>query len=317
MLGAVPHRFPMTAMKRLSSLLALTLLVSLVACDRGKLRELAHVDSLRSDSLVRIKDEMLNEVMSSTQFVNDLNTEIAKLKTPVKSGLTAAKRPSESDVAQKKADQEAVTERVRALVARLDSSESRIASLRSRVASLSKKDDQLTQQVAVYENTIADLRDAAERQRAELQGIIDQQGTKIVALSSKIDTVTRERAALSDTVGQLTVEKNTAYYVIGTRDELVKKGVLVEEGHKSVLGIFGSRPVAPARTLDPMQFVKIDRLKDRTITLPDGEFSIVSRQSLGYATPGETKDDRIAGSLKVDRPDKFWEPSRFLVLVRR
>ena len=100
------------------------------------MRELAHVDSLRADSLVRIKDEMLNEVMSSTQFVNDLNAEIAKLKTPVKSGLTAAKRPSESEVAQKKADQDAVTERVRALVARLDSSESRIvlAAVASRVA---------------------------------------------------------------------------------------------------------------------------------------------------------------------------------------
>src|SRR5260370_34884473 len=118
MLGAVACRFPKTAVKRLPSLLAVTALVSPAACARGKLRELAHVDSLRADSLVRIKDEMLNEVMSSTQFVNDLNTEIAKLKTPVKSGLTAASRPSEPDAAQKKADQEAVTERVRAIVAR-------------------------------------------------------------------------------------------------------------------------------------------------------------------------------------------------------
>lgn len=306
-------------MKRftLPVLFALVAGTSLAGCDSAKMRALAQVDSLRADSIVRIKDEMLNEVMSNTQFVNDLNSEIAKLKTPIKSGLTAAKRPSESEVAQKKADQDAVTERVRALVARLDSSESRIASLRTRVASLSKKDDQLTQQVALYEKTITDLRDAAERQRAELQAIIDEQGIKIVALNSKIDTVTKAKTALSDTVGQLTVEKNTAYYVIGTRDELVKKGVVVEEGHKSVLGLFGSRPLAPARTLDPTQFVKIDRLKDRTIALPDGEFSIVTRQSLGFATPAEVKDDRIIGSLKVDRPDKFWEPSKFLVLVRR
>src|SRR3954464_3234893 len=77
-----------TPMKRLSILFALTTLTSVTACDRGKLRELARVDSLRSDSLVRIKDEMLNEVMTSTQFVNDLNSEIAKLKTPVKVALT-------------------------------------------------------------------------------------------------------------------------------------------------------------------------------------------------------------------------------------
>jgi hypothetical protein len=93
--------------------------------------------------------------------------------------------------------------------------------------------------------------------------------------------------------------------------------VLVEEGRKRVIGLFGSRPVAPARSLDPSQFVRIDRLRDRTIQLPEGEFQIVTRQDLGFATPEATRDDRIVGSLKVDLPEKFWEPSKFLVLVRR
>jgi predicted nucleic acid-binding Zn-ribbon protein len=312
-------------MKRLTVALLTLALVS--ACDtaaKQQLRELAATDSLRTDSLVRLKDEMLDEVMSSTQFVNDLNVEIAKLKTPLKSGLKAGSRASESQLAQVQADREAVTERVRALVARLDSSEARVASLRARASTLGRRDEQLTRQVALYERTIADLRDAAERQRADMQAIIDEQGTRIVALSSRIDTVTRdnvrlagERTALSDTVSQLTIERNTAYYVIGTREELVRKGVIVEEGSRRVLGIFGSRPIVPARTLDPAAFVRIDRLRDRTIPLPEGEFSIVSRQDLAFATPGERHDQRIAKSLQVDSPDKFWEPSRFLVLVRR
>jgi predicted nucleic acid-binding Zn-ribbon protein len=299
-------------MKRFPILLALTVLTGVSACDRGKLRELARVDSLRSDSLVRIKDEMLNEVMTSTQFVNDLNSEIAKLKTPLRTGLTA-QRPNESA----KADREAVTQRVRELVARLDSSESRIGSLRSRVSTLSKRDDQLTQQVALYEKTINDLRDAAERQRAELQAVIDEQGLKIASLSHDNVVLAGEKTALTDTVSRLTVEKNAAYYIVGTRDELKKKGVIVEEGHRSFLGLVGSRPVAPARSLDPAQFVKIDRTKDLTIPLPDGEFSIVTRQDPSFATPAEKNDDKIKGSLKIDRPEKFWEPSKFLVLVRR
>ena len=153
-----------------------------------------------------------------------------------------------------------------------------------------------------------------------MQAIIDEQGTKIVALNSRVDTITRdnvrlagERAALADTVSQL----NRVYYVAGTRDELIKKGVLVEEGSRSVLGIFGSRPVVPARTLDPSAFTSLDRLHDRNITLPEGEYSVVSRQDLAYTTPGERKDNRIAGSIQIDRPEKFWEPSKFLVLVRR
>src|SRR3954471_14390328 len=305
-------------MKRLIALAALT---ALAACDTSAKRQLAVSDSPRSDSLVRIKDEMLNEVMSSTQFVNELNSEIAKLKTPLKTGLTRA--ANESQLAQVKADREAVTERVRQLVARLDSNEARIASLRSRASSLSQRDDKLAQQIVLYEKTVADLRDAAERQRTEMQGIIDDQGTKIVALNSKVDTVTRdnvrlagERAALSDTVGQLTTDKNKVYYVVGTRDELIKKGVLVEEGSRKVLGIFGSRPVALARTIDPAVFTSLDRLRDRTISLPEGEYSLVSRQDLAFATPAERKDNRVAKSIQIDRPEKFWEPSKFLVLVR-
>ncbi|HET9425239.1 MAG TPA: hypothetical protein VFO55_07710 [Gemmatimonadaceae bacterium] len=311
-------------MKRFPAVFAIAALAALTACDTAAKKQLALTDSLRTDSLVRLKDEMLNEVMSSTQFVNELNAEIAKLKTPLKGGLKAGSRPSESQLAQLQADREAVTERVRELVARLDSSEARVASLRARANTLARRDEQLTQQVALYEKTIADLRDAAERQRAEMQAIIDEQGTRIVALSSKIDTVTQdnvrlagERAALSDTVSRLTTERNTVYYVTGTRDELVRKGVLVEEGSRPVLGIFGSRPVAPARTLDPALFTRIDRLRDRMIPLPDGEFTIVSRQDPGFTTPGERRDKRIAKSIQVDDPDRFWEPSKFLVLVRR
>jgi hypothetical protein len=305
-------------MKRL---LTVTALVALAACDTAAKRQIAQSDSARGDSLVRIKDEMLNEVMASTQFVNDLNTEIAKLKNPPKAGLRVG---SEAPNGQAKADRQAVTERVRELVARLDSSEARVASLRVRAASLSKRDGQLAEQVALYEKTIGDLRTAAENQRAEMQAIIDEQGTKIVALSSKVDTVTQdnvrlagERAALSDTVGQLTTEKNRVYYVVGTRDELIKKGVVVEEGPKPVLGIFGSRPVVPARKLDPALFTSLDRLRDRTIQLPEGQYSLVSRQDLAFATPAERKEDRVAGTLQINAPEKFWEPSKFLVLVRR
>src|SRR6478672_13225102 len=75
-------------------------LVLLAACDtksKDQLRTLAHSDSLRTDSLVAIKNELLNEVMTSTQFVNDLNTEVSKLKSrkPAKLATTLSR---ESDI---------------------------------------------------------------------------------------------------------------------------------------------------------------------------------------------------------------------------
>ena len=299
-------------------------LVLLGACDtkaKEQLRTLAHADSLRTDSLVAIKNDLLNEVMTSTQFVNDINSQLAKMKFATEPKLNA--KANESDLSKMKEERTIVVTKIRELVARLDSSENRLASLRKRANSLAKHDSTLVAQVAAYEQTIGELRQTVEQQKAEYQAIIDRQNTQIAQLTSKVDTVTTEnvrlageRAALVDTVSQLTTEKNTAYYVVGTKDELVKKGILVEEGRRRFL-LVGGRPVALARELDPSKFTQIDRLKERVINFPDaGRYSIFTRQNPTFAAPLAVKDGKMSGGLRIDQPEKFWEPSKFLIIVK-
>lgn len=306
------------------SRLMLAAVVVLAACDtqaKQQLRVLAHTDSLRTDSLVGIKNDLLSEVMTSTQFVNDLNTQMAKLKTrtPAKLATTLTR---ESDMGAIKEQRAAVLARIHEIVARLDSSEARVASLRARAVKLSKHDSTLVAQVAQFEKTIGDLRQQVEQQKADYEATIAKQNQQIASLSSRVDTMTREnvrlageKTALNDTVTTLTSEKNTAYFVIGTKDELIKEGVLVEEGHKRLL-LVGSRSVAPARDLDPSKFTRIDRLHDRTINFPAGDYTILSRQNPAFASPFAGKDGRISGGLRIDQPEKFWEASKFLIIVK-
>jgi len=166
------------------------------------------------------------------------------------------------------------------------------------------------------------LRNTVAQQKAEYEATIAHQNTQIASLTSRVDTLDRanvqlagEKAALTDTVSSLTTEKNTVYYIVGTKDELIQRGVLVEEGHKRLL-LVGGRPVAPARELNPSAFTRIDRVQDRVINLPDGEYTIFSRQNPAYASPLVSKGGKISGGLRVDQPDKFWAPSRFLILVK-
>ena len=299
-------------------------IVLLAACDtksKDQLRTLAHADSLRTDSLVSIKNDLLNEVMTSTQFVNSLNDEMAKLKSHTRAKLST-KLTTESDISAIKEERAAVVERIRELVARLDSSEARVASLRRRASNLSRHDSTLVAQVGQYEKTITDLRQTVNQQKADYEQMISTQKLQIASLTSKVDTITQEnvrlsdeKIALTDTVHELTSEMNTAYYVIGTKAELVKAGILVEEGHKRLL-LLGDRPTSPARELDASKFTKIDRLKDRVIDFPAGEYVIFSRQNPAYASPLATKDGKMAGGLRIDQPEKFWEPSKFLIVVK-
>jgi hypothetical protein len=260
---------------------------------------------------------LLEEVMTSTQFVNQINTELAKAKAIA--AKPAPQLESTAEMSQVNDQRKAVVVRIAHLVARLDSVQTRLASTRARAAALSKKDSALVEQVAAYEKSVADLQAAAERQRAQFQTVIDSQTVRIASLGKSVDTLTNTltvvRTASADTIGHLTTEKNTAYYVIGTKDELIKKGILAAEGQKRFL-LVGSRNVSPARELDPANFTKIDRLANRTITLPDGEYKIFSRQNPAYVTPTTVKDGKIAGGLTIDQPERFWETSRFLIIVR-
>ncbi|MEO7085090.1 MAG: hypothetical protein ABI442_03165 [Gemmatimonadaceae bacterium] len=308
---------------RLSRLLLLVAM-PLAACDtkaKDQLKSLAHADSLRTDSLLSIKNDLLSEVMTSTQFVNDINTEMSKLKSRQAVKLNTS-LTRESDINAIKEERAAVLGQIQALVARLDSSEQRVASLRSRAASLSAHDATLVTQIASYEQTITDLRHTVDKQKADYEATIAKQNVQIAALNSKVDTITTqnthlttEKTALIDTVGQLTNEKNTAYYVIGTKDDLVKAGILVEEGRKRFL-VVGGRAVSAARELDPSKFTKIDRLKDRNIPFPDGEYTIFTRQNPAYASPQATHDGKLSGGLRIDQPERFWEPSRFLIIIK-
>jgi peptidoglycan hydrolase CwlO-like protein len=295
---------------------ALLSAVVLSACNtetKQQLATVAHSDSVHTDSLANVRSQLMQEVMSSTQFVSEITKELAKARA-----LQSKQEPALETNAEMTATQEqrkAIVARITHLVARLDSVQNRLSSARSRVTALTKQDSNLVAQVATYEKSIADLQATASKERADFQAVIDRQNGQIAELTSRVDTLNTVRTALVDTVGQLTGEKNTAYYIIGTRDELIKKGVLVAEGGKRFF-LVGGRNVVPARQLDPSNFSKIDRLADRNIRLPEGEYQILTRQNVSFAKPQIEKDGKISGGLTIEQPERFWESSRFLIIVR-
>ena len=156
------------AVRKYATRLILPFVVLLAACDtktpeQPRVLALPPTDSVpRTDSLVAIKNELLNEVLASTQFVNDLNNAIAKLKSRRPPKLTAAVT-RESDLSLVKEQRASIVARIRELVARLDSSEANLVSLRTRAAAFAERDSTIVSQVAAYKKTIADLRRSVER----------------------------------------------------------------------------------------------------------------------------------------------------------
>lgn len=291
----------MFAVRRLPILVAT--LVAVAACSGPSKKDLQADLALRSDSLFYLRNELLEQVMEGTKFVNEINTELAKARGINLGG--ARQLQTSAELVDANDERRQVVARVTRLVERLDAVQGRLAGMRKEVAD---KDSTLKAKIAEYEHTLAEAFQSAERQRVELQAIIDSQTVRIAELTGRVDT-------LSGRLGELTNDHNAVYVVVGTRQELIEKGVIVPEGSKRFL-LVGSRSVAPARDLDPSVFTRLDRRTDRTIVLPDGEYRIVSRHSPMHATSEVTPKGTLVGALSIEAPERFWNGSRFLILMK-
>jgi hypothetical protein len=282
----------------------LVLISTVAACSGGPTKkELEAASALKADSLFYIRNELLAQVMEGSKFVNEINQELARVRS-INLGAARELAPG-AELTDANDERRQVVSRITKLVERLDAVTGRVAGLRKE---LSDKDSTLKTRVAEYEQMVADVSLAAEKQRTELQAVIDGQTVRIAALTQQLDTLT-------GTLGQLTSDHNTVYVVVGTREELMKKGILVAEGTKR-FGLVGGRSLLPARELDPSTFTKLDRRSDRTIVLPAGEYRIVSRQNSAYVTSEASRKGRLAGGFTIDEPERFWNGSRFLILMK-
>jgi hypothetical protein len=294
------------------SWVVLLLAVTFTGCNRGRAELAKALDEARTAEAQ--KDSLLTEVLETTQFVSDLNSELAKAKSIAI--LTDGADRGMPGAQQDRAERKATLARIRQVIARLNESEARLEVTETRAKAAEVRNARLLAQIATYKKTIEDLKAAAEQQRAENEAIIAEQQNQIASLASQVDTLGRERSTLHRTVADLVNYKNTVYYVVGTKDELMENGVVTKEGSKFL--VFGGTRLEPARDLNLAAFTAIDKTQTLSIPLPrtDKKYKIVSRQSPSYLTGNVTPKGEVRGVVEIALPEEFWSPSKYLILVQ-
>ena len=165
------------------------------------------------------------------------------------------------------------------------------------------------------------LRTTLEATIASLQETIALQRDQITALTATVDTLRFQNVALTDTVSNMTVRENTVYYVIGTKDQLQAKGLIVQEGGSRVFWVLWKTgtTLQPARELDAAQFTAIDRRQVTEIPLPvsTGTYRILSRQNANSLETKPDADGHLSGpTLRIASPGQFWVNSKFLIILQ-
>ena len=291
-------------MKRLwpAAMLALPLAV---ACTSAKERARADSAQALATQQKGLMAKLEAQKDSLTQVVNDADSFIAKVDSTVSKvkGLPKSKRKknSESPIEDQLNARKEMLKRVSALVQRAQETAKELADAKKREEELKNDNEKLKAQV-----------DADALRIAELTSQIDQQAQTIALMQAKVDT-------LDMTVNELRATQSKAYYVIGNEDVLIKKGIIVKEGGANLLIARVGRTLVPARNLDREMFTAIDVRQVHEITVPDTSrrYQIVSRQSLDDADAPDRDGPSFRGNLKIKDSDKFWGPSKYLIIVER
>lgn len=254
------------------------------------------------------KDSLLQLVTENTRLMSDIAREIATVTPENERMAVAGESPYQ-------VNRDSLRAMVANVTARVKESEQRLAQSQRRIRNLSNVSDSLKGQIETYQTVVNDL-----------QASIENQKETIVSLNDRIDQLRQEnvmlaeaKEAVTDTLREVESEFNTAYYVVGTKDELKEKGIVVEEGGTRFPFIFTrvGETLVPSKELDPALFNAIDIRQTQEIMLPDSTtaYRIVSTQDLS-GLDAAPQDGKVRGTLRIVNPREFWSQSKFLILVR-
>lgn len=289
---------------------------TLIACDRSKPeleKTLAQVQQISAE-----KDTLLKEVTATSQFIAEVSSEIARVRsanTGRPTNATPGDMPDNMTPAARRAQ---VLDRVRELASRLNASEGRLAASRKRVAELAGNDSTMKVQLAAYDSTVASFRSIMDNQKAEIANLT-QQVNQLTSENTQLKTdnvqLVSDKTSLTSEKDQLTSERNTVYYIVGTKEDLLKRHIIEQTG--GTLGI--GKVQVPARELSPAEFTTIDKTKVDEIAFPKANtpYRIVTRQDTAALETGPDQKGRIMGGLKIKDPESFWAASKFLIVIEQ
>lgn len=179
-----------------------------------------------------------------------------------------------------------------------------IAELRSKLKKSGGKVTELEKMI----NRMAQQIDEKDSQINQLRDQLEKMNIQIEILSSNVSNLTAEGEAKTQTITEQTTALNTAYYVVGTKRELLDHNIITREG--GFAGIGANKKLKQDFSRD--YFTPVDITLLRSIPLTKKRATIITTHpSQSYKLYGE----KVSDSLVITNPKEFWSVSKYLVIM--
>ncbi|MCF0189697.1 MAG: hypothetical protein HUJ96_00400 [Marinilabiliaceae bacterium] len=271
----------------------------LASCGKSK-REIELENKLDSiQSLVDVKDQTMGLLASTMAGIQENLSAIKErekiVATAVNSGEQTTKEQIENDI--------------QAINDLLQQNKKKVEDLTAQLRKATKKNSEFESIIKVLEEQIAQQNEEIQK----LQAILTDKDVEIgflnnavIKLSTAVDSTKTVANQALENVAQLTDEKNTAYYVVGSRSELRSKGITESSG------LFSKKVSGDA---DEALFTKINLTEVTEIPTNCKRIKIITTHDENSYT--EKKDAAGIITIVIKDKAKFWSKSKYLVIQGR
>jgi hypothetical protein len=282
--------------------LILMMLPALFSCGTGEKKQTA-----MEDSLSNVNKNIKNELKDKEDLLADKDaamTEFIKSFNEIQGNLNEIKAKekiisvSSGDKEFKKSNKDQIISDIQTIYDLLDKNKKKIAGLSKKLKNSNLKIEELELAVTNLTNQLADKE------------------TEITGLKSNLETLNvdfanlKVRYAEEEQESNLKTEKlNTAYYVVGSKKDLTKKGLITKKG-----GFIGIGKVEESSAVvDGNYFTKIDITQTKEIPIHGDKVRLVSIH------PADSYK-LVEGPASIDKivildAAKFWSTSKYLIIT--
>ena len=286
-------------MKKLVYAIICTLAVA--SCNQDAVKKAEQSAQHQRDSLEQIisqKDNEINDMMTTLSDIEEGFREI----TEAQSRVTLAKQGEGTNTMQR------IKENIQFIQSAMQQNKELINKLKQQVRESSVKGtqlkkiiDNLTQQLETKDQQLQALREELDKKDIHIAELDE----KVASLNTNVSDLQEDNSKKEQTISSQDKALHTAWFVFGTKKELMEQKVLSKDGLFSKTKIFD-------KDFNKDYFTKIDIRIDKEIKFYSKSAQIMTSHPGGSYTL--LRDANKQFVLRINDPESFWSTSKYLVV---
>ena len=286
-------------MKKLFFAIVCTLAVA--SCNQDAVKKAERSAQHQRDSLEQIisqKDNEINDMMTTLSDIEEGFREI----TEAQSRVTLAKQGEGTNTMQR------IKENIQFIQSAMQQNKELINKLKQQVRESSVKGtqlkkiiDNLTQQLETKDQQLQALREELDKKDIHIAELDE----KVASLNTDVSNLQEDNSKKEQTISSQDKALHTAWFVFGTKKELMDQKVLSKDG------LFSKTKILE-KDFNKDYFTKIDIRIDKEIKFYSKSAEIMTSHPGGSYTL--LRDANKQFVLRINDPESFWSTSKYLVV---